>query len=465
MIVIGSHALATLGLRAANDVKDLDLVGTREEMQQFRARHQGIIEGEREEHGHRQVFQLKSGLPWERVEIDYEQSASDKMLPSLCDKTCEVLGLAVQVPPLEVLYLIKRAHANVPVHYDKTIRDIIRLKPHLGTIGDDEQAFYLLRKQECQSRYALQRQRFSLSVRNEDFFDLSDHVRAYVHDDLHEAVAHEPDQPLYKRCKHDLTLAKIDIDLFESLSAEDQLRMVQEEFMVIGLERFYLHDNSLPLDEIYLRGMHKTIRDLFVGYFQDFCIDHIDQLLKPPAYNFVNRFESALRDGRIRTVDIPIPPTSNEHKQIWQLIQNNELNEARRRSEDMVRRADAPGDTHAFFLLGVVLMKSQKFGPSEKCFRRCVSRDRKNRLAWYHLGVLCMQTGRNAEAIDHLLRAEALGLKKFNLYWHLGLACESVGKSHEAINAYTEGRKYKQEAPLLERRLAALSKAGLSEEH
>lgn len=456
MIVIGSYALAALGLRPFKDVKDLDLIGDPEEVVEFRARHQAVITRERQEHGHRHVFYLANANPWDRVEIDFEQAASDRMLPALCRQTVQILGMQVQVPPVEVLYLIKRAHANVPVHYGKTIRDIIRIKPLSGLINKAQQTFYLQRKKECQSRYLLHRQRFSLSVRNEDFFDLSDHVRTYVHDDLHEAVAHDLYQPLYKRCKRDLSLAKIDVDLFESLTMQDRLRLVQEEFMVIGLERFYLQDKTLTLRQIYRKGMHKTIRDLFVGYFQDFCIDHIDQLQEPPLHDFVERFESALRDGRIRAVDIQIPPAGNEHKQIWQLIHNGELVEARRRSEDLVRRADAPGDTHAFFLLGVVLLKTQDFKQADKCLRGCVARDRKNRLAWFYLGLLCRMTGQYDAAIEHLERASAMGLKIFALYWNAGLAYEAVGKNDAAIQAYTEALRYQPEAPNLQQKLTAL---------
>ncbi len=456
MIVIGSYALALLGQRPFHEVRDLDLIGSPPEIDAFRERCLDIIESEHQEHGHRHVFYLNGSSPLERVEIDFEQSPSDQMLAELCRPMGRVLDAEVLVPSLEVLYLIKRAHANVPVHYDKTIRDIIQLKPLISPIGSEEQTFYLTRKRECQSRYMLNRQRFSLSVRNEDFFDLSDHVRTYVHDDLHEAVAHELNQPLYKRCKRDLSLAKIDVDLFELLSVEERLRMVQEEFMVIGLERFYLHDKSLTPPEVYARGMHKTIRDLFVGYFQDFCIDHIDQLLAPPAYDFVERFESALRDGRINEINTEVPPASVEHRKIWQLINDGQMDEARSRSEDLVRRAVAPGDTHAFFLLGVILLKNNQFGQAEQCLRHCVGRDRKNSLAWYNLGLLCRLTGRPSEAVTYFQRASQLGLGHFGLHWNLGLAYEAVGQHEAAIRSYTEARLQKREAPNLERRLANL---------
>jgi tetratricopeptide (TPR) repeat protein len=463
MIVIGSYALAVLGVRPFEAVKDLDLIGTAEDVAAFRERYAALIEREREEHGHRHVFYLKNGEPWERVEIDHEQTTSDRLLPALCTTTHQVLETPVKVPSLQALYFIKRAHANVPVHYDKTIRDIIQLKPMLGTISEAEPQFYLERKKECQSRYALHRQRFSLAIRNEDFFDLSDHVRQYVHDDLHEAVAHEINQPLYKRCKRDLSLAKIDVDLFEAMTLEDRLRMVQEEFMVIGVERFYLQDKSLTALQVYRRGMHKTIRDLFVGYFQDFCIDHIDRLQTPPPYDFLARFQAALQAGHIREVDIAIPPTHAEHKRIWQLIQQGELNEARRLSEDLIRRAQAPGDTHAFFLLGATLLNARQLEPAEKCLRRCVARDRKNALAWFHLGWLCRLAARHEEAVEHLQQAQKLGFAQFGLFWNLGLALEAIGRSAEAIGAYTQAKRLKKEAPNLEKRLSAL-KAALAQE-
>ena len=457
MILIGSQALAAHGLRGPQQVKDLDLIGRFDEVAVLRGWLGERVEREREEHGHRQVFYLRAGEPWQRVEIDHEQSLSDQMLPGLGPHTTtELLGGQVQVPPVEVLYLIKRAHANVPVHYDKTIRDLIDLKPRVGEFSQAQLDFYRQRKRECQDRYQLQRQRFSLSIRNEDFFDLSNHVRLYEHDDLHEAVAHTPGQPLYKRCKRDLTLAKIDTDLFEQLSMEDRLRMVQEEFMVIGVERFYLHEHTLPCAQVYRRGMHKTIRDLFVGYFQDFCIDHIDRLVQPPPHDFIGAFEAALHEGRVREVQIRVPPATDAHKEVWQLIQRGELAEARRRAEDMVRRGDAVGDSHAFFLLGAALLRSKQWAPAEKCLRRCVARNRKNAAAWFHLGWLYRLTGRHEPAIGHLQQAQQLGAGHFGLYLNLGMALEGLSRPAAAAAAYREALKYKVDAPFVRQRLAAL---------
>lgn len=456
MIVIGSYALALLDHQPFDTVKDLDLIGVEDDVERFRALNQDIIERDRPEHGHRHVFHLKAGQAVDRVEIEFEQSPSDQMLPALCERQATIMGLSVRVPPVEVLYLTKRSHANVPVHYNKTMRDILRIKSLIGPITDAQTEFYKARKQEVQDRYSLHRQRFSLAIRNEDFFDTSNHIRFYEHDDLHEAVAHDPGQPLYKKCKYDLSLAKIDIDLFEKLSPQDRLRMVQEEFMVIGIERYYLHNRKLNLRQVYDLGMHKTIRDLFVGYFQNFCIDHVDELITPPPFDFIARFTEAERTGRVRQVEIRVTPPNDTHKKVWGLIQKRQLNDARRISEDLIRRSDHGIDSHAAFLLGATLFESRQQKNAEVYLRRCLSRDRNHAMAWFYLGAALRQMNRPDQAVDALKRAASNGFKSFALFWNLGLAYEKQSMNKQAIAAYRRAYTFKKDDPRLAQRLKVL---------
>lgn len=456
MIVIGSVAAQLRDITLRTQITDLDLIGTPSELELFRRQNAERVVHEKVMHDHRFSFKLKPGCDFEKVEFDVEQSVSDQLLDDLCDGSTSILGCTVKIPTVQALYLIKRAHANVPVHYDKTIRDVIRLKKWVGDFTTPERRFYEQRKRECQDRYALHRQRFSLAIKNEDFFALSNHVRIYEHDDLHEAVAHESGAPLYKKCKRDLSKAKIDIDLFEQLTPADRLRMVQEEFMVIGVERFYLHDRTLGCQAAYAKGMHKTIRDLFVGYFQDFCIDNIDHLLRAPDFDFIARFEQAVREGRVREVEITVPAVGEQHKLAWTLIRQGRLEEARRICEDLVRRADFGGDPHAFFLLGLVMRRAGRLAVAEKCFRNCLSRDRKNALCWFHLGALCRVLKKNVEAIKYLHTARTLGLRNFGVFMNLGLACEGEGRPREAMQAYRRALELKPDSAEVQGRLAAL---------
>lgn len=459
MIVIGSYALALLGHKPLESVRDLDLIGTAGDVERFRARHRAIIADERAIFDHRHAFVLKPGNGVEKVEIEFEQSESDRMLPALCGGTATILGFEVGVPPVEVLYFLKRSHLNVPVHYEKGVKDMLAIKPLIGTITPGQDAFYRARKQEIRERFSLHRQRFSLSIRNEDFFDNSDHIRFYVHDDLYEVVAHHADGPLYKKCKHDLALARIDVDLFEQLSHADQLRMVQEEFMVIGLERYFMPNRKLTAQQVYELGMHKTIRDLFVGYFQDFCLDHLDELLAAPPFDFTQRFSEAERAGKLRQVEIEIGPWQDVHVEIFGLIKQGALNEARQRSEDLVRSAEHGIDSHAFFLLGMTLFLQKQPQPAEKCLRMCLGRDRRNAAAWFYLGATQRLAGRHAEAVQTLLTAAKLGFGKFGLHWNLGLAFEAQGMPARAIAAYQRAGELKTDDPRPARRIARLRAA------
>lgn len=459
MIVIGSYALALLGHKPLDTVRDLDLVGTADDVGRFREAHRDIITGERAVFDHRHAFLLAPGHGVEKVEIDFEQAESDRMLPALCHEKATVLGFELGVPPVEVLYLLKRAQGNVPVHYEKSTAGMLAIKPLIGDITPEQDLFYRARKREIAERFALHRQRFSLSIRNEDFFDNSDHIRFYVHDDLHEVVAHHADGPLYKKCKHDLSLAKIDTDLFELLSPADQLRMVQEEFMVIGLERYFMPNRQLTAQQVYELGMHKTIRDLFVGYFQDFCLDHLDELLTAPPFDFTARFSEAERAGKLRQVKIEIGPWQDVHKEIWRLTQTGQLKEARRRAEDLVRSAEHGIDSHAWFLLGVALFLLRDLPPAEKCLRMCLGRDRQSKLAWFYLGATLRVAGRMAEAVQALDSAARFGFAQPALHWNLGLAYEGQRMPAKAIAAYRRASELNPGDPRPAQRIAALQAA------
>ncbi len=436
MVIIGSVALALHGLRPMDGINNLNLVGNRDELESVRAWLTDRIVKTEDSAESSTTFTLADGYRWKQIDFDFQQSPSDRLLTSLCTRSARLFDTLLKVPPLQVLYLIKRAHANVPIGFGKTIRDLLLLKPKILGFSAAEKEFGRLRKQECSDRYRLQRQRFSLSLRNEDFFDLSNHVRQYEHDDLHEAVAHYPNGPLYKRCKHDLNLAKIDVPLFQALTPEDQRRMVQEEFMVIGLERFYLHQPHLSTADVYRLGMYKTIRDLFVGFFQDFCIDHIDQLQQPPPYDFVERFNQARQSGRIREINTAIPPFDAEHEHIWTLVQTGNADEARRLAEDKARHSDTPGNPHTFFVLGVALLHCGHLATAEQCLRNSLGRDRDNSLGWLYLGIVQLQAGTPAKALQSLETARRLGGKEFLLFWGLGKAYEAIGQPGPALAAY-----------------------------
>lgn len=457
MIVTGSYAAMLNGVQMRQSIKDIDVVGSAVELEKFRSDNAEHILSEKSVGTHRMHFHTRSPDGAARIEFDFEQSDSDRQLAAMSQgNTTRILGSSFHYPSINALYFIKRAHANNPVMFDKTARDLLRLKKYVTDATDEELAFYRTRKKECQDRFASNRQRFQLSVSNEDFFALSDHIRTFVHDDVHEAVAHTKGQPIYLRCKRDRSKAKIETGMFEELDLQDRLRMVQEEFMVIGLERYYVPDNSLSAYEVYMRGMHKTIRDLFVGYFQDFCIDHLDRLQEPPDFNFVKRFDDGVASGEIRMLPNKILPAGAKHKAAWAMVKEGRLNEARAASEDLVRQAEPPGDPHAFHILGVVMARTRKLATAEKCFRQSLSIQPRNPQCWVHLGLLLREQDKATEAVDCFNRALKMSPNTPESHVNLGLAYEKLGNREAAVEAYRTALRLKPGAALAQQRLNAI---------
>ena len=151
-----------------------------------------------------------------------------KFLEDAVNEFAKLPGIGKKTALRLVLHLLKQEQSEV----DEFGNAFIRMKKHIGDPNDQQLKFYKTRKRECAERFSLNRQRFILSIPNDEFFSVSNHIRFYVHDDFHEAVAHTPGKPLYKECKKDLSIAKIEVGLFKKLSPANQLAMVQEEFNI-----------------------------------------------------------------------------------------------------------------------------------------------------------------------------------------------------------------------------------------
>ncbi len=459
MIIVGSFALALRGLRAMGDVRDLDLIGTREEAETLKAwlGPRVLDEQDRDQH---LTLAFMSGPNRTKIEFDYSQLPSDRMLDRLCHQQVKMLDHVVKVPPLEVLYLIKRAHANRPVHFDKTLRDLLLLKPKIGALTEEQQAFGLQRKAECIALYANHRTRFAPAIREEDTFDAAASGRLYVHGDVHQAIA-APGTVSPGACCTALNTADSGLaQSLQALSSAQLMHAVREAFMVTGIERYYVRDTSLEAAQVYRLGMHKTIRDVFTGELQDFCIDHLDQLMQPPAQDFVDRFASALAQGKVRQAQRPAVSTGIGHEQIWTAIQQGRLNEARRLAEDKVRRCGVASDPHSGFMLGAIFQMTGFLPQAELCLRASLAQLPEHATAWMHLGLVMLQTGRERDALDALEAARQLGTQEAALFVALGMAYEETNQFAQALQAYQQAYALNPEHPQARSRLASAIQHG-----
>ena len=319
MILIGSRAARYNGLSLPETgiESDWDIIGTKADLavlESYNIPNLKIIES-RKFPG---KYSIRVGDT--RIEFDATDNKSNQILfhlLSTSDNSIRELfpvfdkfAIELEVPSKWILYQIKRSHANFDVHWEKTINHVIAMQTQWNELPTNSKFFgemYNARHKEAKERFGQKQERIKLNKSNDEFFQGGMNLRKYVHDDIHKAVAYG-DSPVFEKCKIDLDSAKINKEMFFMLSHEDQINMAKEESEVITLERFYIpkrhyflkqRPSKLHIVQMYHMGMKKLMKDLCKGWFQDFMIDNVLEIMKTDA-NFITKFENALMKNEIR---------------------------------------------------------------------------------------------------------------------------------------------------------------------
>lgn len=243
-----------------------------------------------------------------QIEFNIVSTESDReiyLFHEINNPACiDFFGTSVKVCCPMGLFALKKSHTTFPIHWYKNIEDYHFLRTKLGTLTNP---IWLRisqqRSWEIEDRIGLKKP--NLNMTNDAFFAKTRGVRRFfVHDDLHKLTCFYS-VPLYEKCKRDLTKAKLDYDLFEKLDDEDKIRLVQEEAIVIALERKIIPRgkdykplwNNDVLDwksqkyEIVVEKLgHKYIEDMYLwavmricttltsGWFREFAIEHYPEV-------------------------------------------------------------------------------------------------------------------------------------------------------------------------------------------
>lgn len=435
MIVIGSYAAHLNGLTTRQRFKDLDLIGSEAEREQFRQENAGLIVKEKWVQNHRFRMDLKPGSEFDFVEFDTEETPSYRQLPDLCTKTARILGSEIKVPPLEVLYVFKRSHAQLPTAFAKTLGDVKTLQAGIGDISEALRAYGVQLAGEQSGRFFDHRLRFGLALLSEDINIPASRPPRYHREDLFRLVS---ETPIHPRVRDLMRPGLMDPVRFAGLNHEDALRLCREDFMIVGLERYAASDPEATSATAYERGMIKAMRDLFQPDLQAFAIDHAQDLSVPPQIDFVGRFRAALAAGQLRSVTLRPTAVSPVHRQIMALIQAGDLNKARCLAEDLARSADLTEDHHALYLLALVFLKRRQTQLAEACLKRSLWRIGDNGAARLELGLICLKSGRAKAAAYHLQRARELGPANLRTLEALARALEADSRPTEAFAVYEE---------------------------
>jgi hypothetical protein len=176
----------------------------------------------------------------------------------------------VWIPSVEILWAIRRSHIHRPLNFAKHMFHLNKLRDLFYEPRDSTIEF--LNNRTKLTKAAYKDMVPSLNKTNEDFFD--DYVsKIYNHDDIHEVVAFG-DEPVYKKMKRDQSKAKCEKDLWLALPYLEKIWAVQEESMVIALERFLIPDKIKSPKVAFLKALEKVCTNLTSGFFRDFAIDN-----------------------------------------------------------------------------------------------------------------------------------------------------------------------------------------------
>lgn len=203
--------------------------------------------------------------------------------------------LAVAVPDVEYLYAIKRSHSHRSLGFAKHIIHLHKLKKIVTfPLSDECQNF--LKERTRLTKLKWPDRTPSLNKSNDEFFD--DYVKKeYIHDDIHKVVAFG-EVPVYEKMKRNFELAKCEKDMWEALPHQEQVQCVQEEAMVIALERFVIPGKLNP-KLAYFKAVEKICTTLTSNWFRDFAIDNWPEVIDNVP-DYVSIFNVAVAEGRIK---------------------------------------------------------------------------------------------------------------------------------------------------------------------
>lgn len=209
-------------------------------------------------------------------------------------------GLAMDLAPLSMLYSLKKSHRHFPRFFEKHVRDYNRLRTHFQGVDVFDRI--------TQLRY-LERGKLktpSLQKSTKDFFDDKVSNRTFIHDQIHEVMAHE-ERPMFERIKVDPNLVKCSKEKFFALTHEQRDWCVQEEAYVIALERgiipmlFEGGRIVTPIDA-YKWALMRICTTLCSGWFREYALENYDNLMLKYNWTYTHKFLDAVEAGRIERI-------------------------------------------------------------------------------------------------------------------------------------------------------------------
>ena len=304
MLVVGSKALNYHFPDLKREVKDIDIIGTKDDIKYLI----NTLSPEkiRETESITTLFNIQTPNEFfntKNVEIlnaDNSEALSEYIKFDTQDGK---LGSGLRFASPEVLLSLKKSHINFPIKFEKHIKDYNFL---LSKLKEDKlNKITKTNFKETEKRVGELRTP-SLKKSTMNFFGQSDgYVKYfYIHDDIHRVMAHY-DRPVYEDMQVDSSSAWCEKDMWNKFSFEKKAKCVLEEAYVIALERRIIPmlngcGEVVSSKKAFEWALMRICTTLCSGWFRQFATDNYVNILEYYNPNYVQKFLKAESEGLIK---------------------------------------------------------------------------------------------------------------------------------------------------------------------
>jgi hypothetical protein len=301
MLIVGSKALNYHFPELKREVKDIDIIGTKDDIKYLIS----VLNPEnvRDTENITTLFNIQTPNEFfntKNVEIlnaDTSEALSEYV------KFEGDLGAGLKYASPEVLLSLKKSHIHFPIKFEKHIQDYNFL---LNKLKEDKlQRITKINFKETEKRVG-ELKTPSLKKSTMNFFGQSDgYVKYfYIHDDIHRVMAHY-DRPVYEDMQVDESSAWCERDMWEKFEFEKKAKCVLEEAYVIALERKIIPmlngcGQIISSKKAFDWAIMRICTTLCSGWFRQFATDNYTEIVKYYNPDYVKKFLKSETDGLIK---------------------------------------------------------------------------------------------------------------------------------------------------------------------
>lgn len=285
MLLIGSRALK-FHYPSSRMPKDFDFIGSEKEIKEFLDSfpHKDTSNHEKKKRATIDLGHRKISVELELIE-QYPSSSyiyQHDMGTVVYD---EMLKVKYRIASPSTLFLLKRSHIPFNIHWEKNIEDYLFLRKEIIKTNNLplwwEKAFDL-RFEEVKNR--INKHQINFDLDNSEFFKKSEKFvgRVVEHDSLHRATCFYK-EPLFLSAKDDLSKAALSEEKVALMSDNLKIQMIQEEAMVLSLERYVIPciTKKQPYDanKVYRKVAAKMVYNYLPLFLRHFAADNFESIV------------------------------------------------------------------------------------------------------------------------------------------------------------------------------------------